>query len=543
MRAIVIFATLMAVVLARPDVSHLNGYKYNQPGNGASNGFTNAGAGFSGGNNYQGGYTDSASFGSSASGVAAPLGEVSVQVSSSASANGIAGTGYSTHSNGHDAGYEAGSNGGVSAGSNGFSAGSSGLSAGSNGLSGGSNGFSGSANGFSTGSNGFSAGSNGLSNGGSNGFSSGSESSAGGFSSTSSGSNGGSNGNGGVNLIQGQSQSFDLTGGSNGPQRVVYKPVIKQGEPIITKNFYVHAAPEEDENVRVEEKVQIVRPQKTYKIIFIKAPSIGSSLSAANYPVYPQNEEKTIVYVLSKKNDDVSDIGEIPTPPPAVTHKPEVFFIKYKTKQEAADAVANIQSQFQQESQSESGVSAGALSIGGAVNGNGNGNDAGNLIVTSSGSIDEAGLDQRITPDDIRDEDGDIDETAFGVSGGGNSQESGIQTITTSSASSETRIGSSNGQFALQANNFGPTGSQELTQTVQLSAGNGAPVAQTQYNEYSNGGQFVQQEQPTGPAYSSDSSGSSAEFIPQQFIKIDPNQSAFKDIQGYLPPNARRFRF
>lgn len=41
-----------------------------------------------------------------------------------------------------------------------------------------------------------------------------------------------------VNLIQGQSQTFDLTGGK-GNKRVVYKPVIKQGEPIVTKNFYV----------------------------------------------------------------------------------------------------------------------------------------------------------------------------------------------------------------------------------------------------------------------------------------------------------------
>jgi hypothetical protein len=41
-----------------------------------------------------------------------------------------------------------------------------------------------------------------------------------------------------VNLIQGQSQSFDLTGGVAN-KRVVYKPVIKQGEPIVTKNFYV----------------------------------------------------------------------------------------------------------------------------------------------------------------------------------------------------------------------------------------------------------------------------------------------------------------
>lgn len=41
-----------------------------------------------------------------------------------------------------------------------------------------------------------------------------------------------------VNLYQGQSQTLDLTGGVAN-KRVVYKPVIKQGEPIVTKNFYV----------------------------------------------------------------------------------------------------------------------------------------------------------------------------------------------------------------------------------------------------------------------------------------------------------------
>jgi hypothetical protein len=46
---------------------------------------------------------------------------------------------------------------------------------------------------------------------------------------------------------------------------------------------------------------------------------------------------------LSKKDEQISDFGEIPQPPAPVTHKPEVFFIKYKTKAEAAEAVANIQ--------------------------------------------------------------------------------------------------------------------------------------------------------------------------------------------------------
>lgn len=197
-------------------------------------GFTSYDAPYVSGNNYQGSYTDSASFGSSAAGVTsgAPLEEVSVQVSSSASVNGVTASGFAPQSTGLDAAYQTESN-GASAGGNGLSGGSNGYSGSSNGFSGSSNGLSGSSNGFSGSSNGFSAGSSGASNG----FVSGSESTGAGFSGASSGSNGASNG--GINLIQGQSQSFDLTGGSNGGQRVVYKPVIKQGEPIITKNFYV----------------------------------------------------------------------------------------------------------------------------------------------------------------------------------------------------------------------------------------------------------------------------------------------------------------
>jgi hypothetical protein len=57
--------------------------------------------------------------------------------------------------------------------------------------------------------------------------------------SSSSGSFGGASSGKDINLIQGQSQTIDLTGGSAGGKRIVYKPVIKQGEPIITKNFYV----------------------------------------------------------------------------------------------------------------------------------------------------------------------------------------------------------------------------------------------------------------------------------------------------------------
>lgn len=53
------------------------------------------------------------------------------------------------------------------------------------------------------------------------------------------------------------------------------------------------------------------------------------------------------MYVLVNKAESeggIEDGGELPTPPPAVTSKPEVYFIKYKTKAEADNFVNNIQS-------------------------------------------------------------------------------------------------------------------------------------------------------------------------------------------------------
>lgn len=47
-------------------------------------------------------------------------------------------------------------------------------------------------------------------------------------------------------------------------------------------------------------------------------------------PVQPQNEEKTLVYVLVKKPEEAPEIT-IPTPAPTQPAKPEVYFIRYKT--------------------------------------------------------------------------------------------------------------------------------------------------------------------------------------------------------------------
>lgn len=78
-------------------------------------------------------------------------------------------------------------------------------------------------------------------------------------------------------------------------------------------------------------------------VIFIKAPTYRQK--TAVIPVYAQNEEKTIVYVLSKKPEIQQDI-EFPEPPVTEPSKPEVFFIKYKHEQEAQQAQQSIQGDF-----------------------------------------------------------------------------------------------------------------------------------------------------------------------------------------------------
>lgn len=114
----------------------------------------------------------------------------------------------------------------------------------------------------------------------------------------------------------------------------------QQLPPIVTKHFYVHAAPEDPEEQAGPRFVQLGRARKTYKVIFIKAPSYGASSQII--PIPAQNEEKTIVYVLSKKPDFNQNI-QLPEQPVTEPSKPDVFFIKYKTQQEAESARQQIQ--------------------------------------------------------------------------------------------------------------------------------------------------------------------------------------------------------
>lgn len=73
---------------------------------------------------------------------------------------------------------------------------------------------------------------------------------------------------------------------------------------------------------RPQQHIQAGVAQKHYKIIFIKAPSPPTP-SPAQIALAQQNQEKTIVYVLVKKPDEIGDVA-IPTVPPTQPSKPEV---------------------------------------------------------------------------------------------------------------------------------------------------------------------------------------------------------------------------
>ncbi|XP_063706377.1 uncharacterized protein LOC134835428 [Culicoides brevitarsis] len=105
---------------------------------------------------------------------------------------------------------------------------------------------------------------------------------------------------------------------------------------IIHKHVYVHVAPPEPEYEQPRPYVAQPPVQKHYKIVFIKAPNPPRP-RPPQIAVPPQNEEKTLVYVLVKKPDDPPEIM-IPTPAPTMPSKPEVYFIRYRTqKQEGSN--------------------------------------------------------------------------------------------------------------------------------------------------------------------------------------------------------------
>ncbi|KNC32435.1 hypothetical protein FF38_04961 [Lucilia cuprina] len=115
-------------------------------------------------------------------------------------------------------------------------------------------------------------------------------------------------------------------------------------QAIVSKRFFIHSAPEDVEEDYKEKHITVGVPKKNYNVVFIKSPSKSNKKTAIKISPAP-NEEKTVIYVLSKKTD-ASDIQAEVIEHPTTTAKPEVFFIKYKTNEEANHAQEQIQAQY-----------------------------------------------------------------------------------------------------------------------------------------------------------------------------------------------------
>lgn len=153
-------------------------------------------------------------------------------------------------------------------------------------------------------------------------------------------------GNGGVAI----NDNIGLTGIHPGPainykEQEAYISHLANFQPAqITKHFYLHTAPEDHDEQQIVRYVNVGRPQKNYRVVFINAPASTASKAKIIANVAPV-EDKTAIYVLSKKSNDLDVSAEVVTQAP-VHNKPEVFFIKYKTPAEAAHAQQTIQGRF-----------------------------------------------------------------------------------------------------------------------------------------------------------------------------------------------------
>lgn len=116
---------------------------------------------------------------------------------------------------------------------------------------------------------------------------------------------------------------------SYGPPDQSYGPP-QTPAPIIHKHVYVHVPPPEPEYTTTRRPYDAQPVQKHYRIIFIKAPT-QTAPTLRSIPPAPENEEKTIVYVLVKR-EEAPEVMLPPTPASTAPSKPEVYFIRYKAE-------------------------------------------------------------------------------------------------------------------------------------------------------------------------------------------------------------------
>uniref|UniRef100_A0A1A9WLQ8 DM5 domain-containing protein n=1 Tax=Glossina brevipalpis TaxID=37001 RepID=A0A1A9WLQ8_9MUSC len=113
------------------------------------------------------------------------------------------------------------------------------------------------------------------------------------------------------------------------------------------KEFYTFTAPEHEFNDHHNLHKHIQNVKKGVRVIFIKGPENDGLEEAAANLAKSAIEQKTAIYVLNKKTDLSGLADKLNTLNTNVNHKPEVHFVKYRTKEDAENAKKTIQSQYE----------------------------------------------------------------------------------------------------------------------------------------------------------------------------------------------------
>uniref|UniRef100_A0A6P4E678 Uncharacterized protein LOC108039472 n=1 Tax=Drosophila rhopaloa TaxID=1041015 RepID=A0A6P4E678_DRORH len=151
-----------------------------------------------------------------------------------------------------------------------------------------------------------------------------------------------------LNIIVWFSLSFISLSWAQG-SRSYLPPTNAAMAPIITKQFYSISPAEDPEDVEPKTRHLVIgQPRRNYRVIFIRAPGANSERVKYTAELAPQ-EERTVIYVLTRKQQELEATDIVaPQEKLQAEQKPDVFFIKYKTNDEAAAAQKEIQTQYDQ---------------------------------------------------------------------------------------------------------------------------------------------------------------------------------------------------
>ncbi|CAL4152769.1 unnamed protein product, partial [Meganyctiphanes norvegica] len=140
-------------------------------------------------------------------------------------------------------------------------------------------------------------------------------------------------GSGGGGFGGGSGGSGGGFGGGNGGGGYSPAPCSIQGQvrhvdgncvtPEVSRNVFVYAAPQQEQSY--QPPPQIPAPKVEYNLVFVRAPE---ALDSADPIIVPPPQQKTLVYVLSKKQQFAGQqVINVPSGP---NQEPEVYYVNYE---------------------------------------------------------------------------------------------------------------------------------------------------------------------------------------------------------------------